>query len=1057
MTPERWQQVRSIFDSALALPPEARKAFIDQACLTDHDLRAEVLSLLDAHQDPATFLEQGPLVASSRARSSDIPDLTARGLDLPARHDAAPTPETIGPYRIERQIGHGGMGTVYVAVRADRAYHQQVAVKLLRPGLDTEDLVRRFRVERQILATLDHPNITKLLDGGATEDGRPYLVMEHVVGVPIDAYCARHQLSIRDRVELFRKVCDTVQFAHQNLVVHRDLKPSNILVTQAGEPKLLDFGIAKLLGPTAFPQTIPETVPGVLPMTPAYASPEQVRGRPVSTASDLYALGVVLYELLTGRRPYAVSALSGHDLVEAICDQVPTRPSVASGPPTHRASTEVQPSAPGAEAEPAEKDSTEEPSPESTAQARATADLARWRPQLRGDLDNIVMMALRKDPQRRYASAERMAQDLRCFLHHEPVSARPDQWSYRATKFVRRNRLGVGVTASVFLVLCVLVGALAWQRQAITDERDRFRAIANVVVNMFELPDPARNRGLQVTGKELLDQAVRSTEGQFAEQPAFRAELDHTIGLTFKGLGLYPEAASHLEQAWKLRDTARGADDEADQSLIELAHVHALAGDHDASERLARQALDRTLGRHGNKHPNVVAARYRLAHALTLQGRYDDAEATFRLAIDTARELDLGLPLAQLLRHFGVLLRERARYDEGEAVLREALVQFERSAGEAHPGYALATNNLGVLLLERGAPEQAEALLERSLSVQRQLFDGPHPEVATALNNLGRVARAQGDYARANERLTEALDVLVARYGEAGHPHHATTLSNLADLRADQGDREEAESLYRQALAQRRRILDPDHPAVAESLNNLARIVQQRGDLDTAAELFEEALAISRRAFGNEHPQGAAILTNLGQLALRERALDLATEHFEKAIAILDKTLGDGHPESIAPRVGLGDVLRLTDRLDEAIAVLEDARTIADSVDGAPSPDAAAVRVKLAQIQITAGQHTRAEPLLVEALAYYEAHFDEDYLWTAATRFQLATCLFEQGKIARAEPLLEATFDRLRADYGLENKATRDMLGKMIEANEALGQQARAEALRALLDTPSRD
>ncbi|MEM7355511.1 MAG: serine/threonine-protein kinase, partial [Acidobacteriota bacterium] len=443
MTPERWRDVRRLFDAARELEGEARVEFLGRACAESASLLADVERLFRAHAAAGSFIEE-PLVR-----------LVTQGSD---GAEGAGEVRRIGPYAVERTLGQGGMGTVYEALRADEEYRRRVAIKVVRHGLDSDDWVRRFRSERQILADLDHPNIARLIEGGTLEDGRPYLVMEFVEGQPLDAACDQRRWSIRQRLELFVKVCGAVQFAHQSLIVHRDLKPGNILLSAAGEPKLLDFGIAKLLQPGDFPQTLALTEPGMRPMTLAYASPEQVAGGSLTTASDVYALGVVLYELLTGRSPYPSA---GPDLPRAICEEAPPRPSAAAE--THAG----LPLAGG-----------EDPTvtPESLAALRAS-DPRRLERTLAGDLDNIVLEALRKEPERRYPSAAALAADIERYLDHRPVLARPDTLTYRSRKFVRRHRGGVATAALAAVALIVFVSVLIAERNRSRYQETRANAV----------------------------------------------------------------------------------------------------------------------------------------------------------------------------------------------------------------------------------------------------------------------------------------------------------------------------------------------------------------------------------------------------------------------------------------------------------------------------------------------------------------------------------------------------------------------------------------------------
>jgi len=431
MTPEQWAQVKEGFHAATELPPAERAAFVRQHCNGDAEMLRELQLLLESHDEAEHFIEQPALASASEIFSTETGSRVG---------------QSIGHYRVVREIGRGGMGVVLLAVRDDDQFKKHVAIKLLRRGMDTEDILRRFRNERQILASLEHPHIARLIDGGMTEDGLPYFVLEYVEGEPLDKYCDEHRLTTPDRLQIFSKVCAAVQYAHQNLIVHRDLKPSNILVTSAGEPKLLDFGIAKLLNPELTTYTISPTATMARLMTPDYASPEQIRGRTITTASDVYSLGVVLYRLLTGHAPYHFVDSSPQEIERLVCDTAPEKPSTAVSRveelTTGKGVTRI--------------------SPESVSKARQEQPDALRR-RLRGDLDNIVLRALRKEPERRYSSAAQLSDDIHRYLDGLPVTARPNTFGYRASKFVARNQVGVAAAAVVVLAVVAGLVGMAWQ------------------------------------------------------------------------------------------------------------------------------------------------------------------------------------------------------------------------------------------------------------------------------------------------------------------------------------------------------------------------------------------------------------------------------------------------------------------------------------------------------------------------------------------------------------------------------------------------------------------
>ncbi len=440
---------------------------------------------------------------------------------------------------MEAKLGEGGMSTVYLAVRADDAYQQKVALKVLAYGADRSDLSARFRAERQILASLDHPGIARLLDGGTTDDGRPYLVMEYIEGAPLDQYCDQHRLGLDARVDLFRQVCAAVQYAHQNLVVHRDIKPSNILVTADGVPRLLDFGIAKLLEGAELPGAIEATMTGQRLMTPQYASPEQVEGGAITTATDVYSLGVLLYVLLTGHLPYRLPGTSSDALQRAVVEQDPERPSTAVG----RATREGSP-------RPSERAAGEGPTQEALSEARGLRP-PQLRRKLRGDLDNIVLMALRKEPERRYASVALLSEDLRRYREQLPVAAQPDTLGYRARKFVGRHKAGVGAAAVGLAMILGLAATmtvqavrLARQRDEIRAERDKALKLTGFLEQVFAGSDPSEARGETLTAREILDKGAARAMAELEDQPETQAALALVIGKVYQSLGLNDRAAA---------------------------------------------------------------------------------------------------------------------------------------------------------------------------------------------------------------------------------------------------------------------------------------------------------------------------------------------------------------------------------------------------------------------------------------------------------------------------------------------------------------------------------
>ncbi len=741
---ERWQEVKPLLEQALEVPAEDRPALFARLG-AEPALVEEVEALLALEDGPASFVDE-PFFSFRQP----APELEAG--------------RRLGPWRLLRPLGSGGMGTVYLAERDDGAFGLTVAVKVLTAGLHTEELISRFEAERHILARLIHPNIARLLDGGTSEDGRPFLVMEYVEGEPIDAHCDRRRLSTRARLELFRAVCSAVQLAHQNLVVHRDLKPANILVAADGTVKLLDFGIAKLLVPQADTAPI-HTDPtlarfGGAPLTPRYASPEQIRGEPITTASDVYSLGVVLYELLTGHRPYRLDTLSPTEIERVVCEVVPPRPSTA----VRRGEDIVT----------ADGGRLPLPTPEAVAGARE-GDVARLSRRLAGDLDTILLKALRKEPERRHASAEQLSEDIRLYLANLPIRSRPDSFGYRAGKFVSRHALGVTVASGALVLLLAFAAAMTWQRSEIAArsrevarERDRAEATKEFLQDLIGQADPRQAKGQDITILQVLDQRARSLAGETSLDPATRADLLDALGVAYRSLGRTQDAGPLLEEALFLRRKALGGEHVlVAESLHNLANLERQLHHADEAERLTRRAIEIQRRAFPQGHPSLARGLNNLASLLR-----EKAEAAGAA----------GGPLLV----------------EAEAFARESLAMKQRLFGEENDEVATSLNTLGTILVRQNRPTEAEPLLQLSIALHRKL-DGPlSPGLAKAINNLAVLLTDEGRLNEAEALHRESLAIRRKLYPE-GHSDVIRSLENLSDLRARQGDSREAGALSREA------------------------------------------------------------------------------------------------------------------------------------------------------------------------------------------------------------------------------------------------------------------
>ena len=954
MVSTRWERVRDLFRAAVTLAPPERAAFLATACADDGGLRREVESLLGA-LDGAGSLAETP----------------AAGLVGPAGPDPL-IGRRLGPYRVLAEIGRGGMGTVYVAVRDDDLFHKDVALKVLQGGLTTEYHRECFRLERQILATVTHANVAQLLDGGTTEDGRPYIVMELVTGEPIDAYCDRHALGVAQRIELFVAVCAAVDCAHQSLVVHRDIKPRNILVTAQGVPKLLDFGIARLLPPAGEAATV--TV--VRALTPLYASPEQLLGKPITTASDVYSLGVVLYELLAGRRPFEPADGPTEELVRRICHDEAARPSAVARERT-ASLADTAALAPG----------TDVPLPPDEG---ATG---RRRRELRGDLDTIVMTALAKEPARRYASAAALADDLRRYLAGRPIAARKPTLAYRAGKFLRRHPAGVGAAVLVAALAAAFVVSTVRQSARVARERDKAERIASFMVGLFKVADPGEARGNTVTAREVLDRGSERISRELTDQPDVRATLLGTMGSVYESLGLYDRSAELLAEAVRVRREAQGpAHPDTARALSAFGASLVGKGDYAQAESVLRQAL-------AAQEPGEAAAgdRAQTLHYLGAtryaSGDYDEAARRFGEALAGRREAfgPRDERVATTLNNLANVLYEKGEYARAEPLYREALGIFRERLGDSHPRVALALHNLAGVLAAEGDYDGAESLHREAVELRMRVLGPDHPVLAGSEVSLALTLMGKGDFAGAEPLLRHALEVQGKRLG-AGHTDAAFTRTALGQVRYVRGDYDEAESLYREALAAQREL--GAHPDASETLTGLGVVLDQRGDTRGSLACLREALEERRRQFGDRHIYVSLTLLALGATLRHAGDLAAAEAAYREAVGI-DRALGGEHPNLVESLAGLAATLLAQGRAAEGEA---------------PAREAAA----LAGRRYRPGDFRRA---IAESV--------------------LGEYLLATGRAGEAEPLLAGAYGSLRATLGEGNRETRDAGRRVKELAEA--------------------
>ena len=843
------------------------------------------------------------------------------------------------------------MGTVYLAERADKQYQRTVALKLLRGwNVGSERLVRRFLEERQILAVLDHPDIARLFDGGVTLDGLPWFAMEFVEGVPIDRHCDERGLSVEARLELFCRVCAAVQYAHRNLVVHRDLKPGNILVTAEGQVKLLDFGIAKLLGGDAAGASASLTATGERLMTPLYASPEQIRGDPISTASDVYALGVLLYELLTGRYPYRLATREPHEVARAILEQEPERLSAAVVRPRELS----------------------ESADASVALGVPPAKVAR---RLRGDLDTIVDTAIQKDPARRYGTAEQLEADVRRHLAGLPVTARPDSRLYRTQKFVRRRRVGVAMAAGVALLVvgfAVVSGVqslrIRSQASRIGVERDRAEQVSRFLAGLFQMSDPYARAGGNLTARQVLDSGAARIDRELAAQPDARAQMLFEMGRAYFGLGFRDRARRFVETSLAIRRRASPEGTiEIAQTLDFLRVVLLDQGELDDAEKAAREALALRRTFPGAPLRDVARTLNGLAAVLRAAGRFGDADSISReaIAIDEGRTGDNRLDLAESLEGLAHAVRERGDFAVAESLYGRVLALRRQELPEEHPIVASSVVNLAAALGDAGQAAAADSLFRYGLGAKRRLLGPEHPDMAVDEARYARLLHRRGSDREAERLYRHALTIAQQRL-PAAHPVSATILLGLGELLLDRGASERAESLIREALAMRRTALPPGHPAVAEAEQAMGAALMARGRY-VEAELYllpsREGL---RATYGDRDPRTQAalqrLLTLYAALGQPQRANELRAELEGSRLPRA------GNASDSARAVDSNVVAIFPFRVAEADPALADLGDVlqdllADRLTGEGSPRALDPNTVLRALPSTGHSHADAIPL----------------------------------------------------------------------------------------------
>lgn len=824
MNQQRWKQVEEIVDTALSIDQAERDDYIEEACKGDKELKTRVTKLLEniEQAETANYLEEHGQYQEFEADLAKSAEHSA-GESLIGRE--------IGAYKILELIGHGGMGSVYAAERSDKVHDEQLALKILPRGMDTPSNLDRFKRERKILAKLDHPNIARLLDGGITEDGLPYLVMEYVEGMPLDKYCDQHRLSVKQRLELFGAVCRAVQHAHQNTVIHRDLKPSNILVTENGTLKVLDFGIAKLLEPDDPETTIFQTRTGARMFTLGYAAPEQVEGDTVTTAADTYGLGVLLYEILAGVHPFDLGDKKLTEIETLIREQTPNRPSVKF----RKLSSDQQ---------------------KQVSDKRGTSPSTLFN-LLQGDLDAIVMKTLRKEPTARYSSVEQLLDDLRRREENLPLIAQEDTWRYKTSKFIKRHKTGLWIAAGFLLLIIGFATFYTWQitqerneaqeqRNRAQEEARKSEAVTTFLTDLIKANYPENAQGDTITVREFLSKGYNKLHN-LSRSPAVQANVMQVMAHTYQSLGELDKADSLISQVVTMQDTMDIGTSEKATSYNLYGLILRDQGQISEAEQAMEQSADLYKRTENTETAEYTKLLRDLAYIKRMQGNYDQALPLARQALNIEQRIygKSNIQTAETYFVLASILQHQHKYEQAKKNQLKSLKIINANIDGPHPGKATNFNNLGNIYESQDSLQKAKMYYQKALQMNEELYGGVHSSIATSASNLADVLKYQDKLNSAEVLIKRAIKVRTKTSGK-NHPYLANHLNNYANLYRRQKKFERADSLYLQAINIFEKNYGPDHPKIVSTKFNRAVNAHFRGNNKYAKSLLKAVIAIRK-------------------------------------------------------------------------------------------------------------------------------------------------------------------------------------------------------------------
>lgn len=879
MADPNWEKIETIIDEALTLPEKERRAFIDRQCKGDNDLKSEVTLLLESISDSEGWLE----------KPGEYKDDFYR--DIKKTPGASLIGKQVGSYLIKELLGEGGMGQVFLAERADGVFEHQVALKVLREGMDTRQNIRRFQQEQQILAGLNHPNIAGILDGGVMGNGLPYLIMEYVEGVPIDEYCKHHHCTFNDRITLFESVCRAVQHAHNNLIIHRDLKPGNILVDGKGNVKILDFGIAKLLDNEDSNESWLRTRTGARLLTLSYAAPEQIAGHPVTTGVDNYALGTLLYKLLVGVHPFDKEGKSISEMEEQILNTDPPKP------------------ADRFQNLPSEKQ--EELARQMQSTPSGIADI------LQDDVGAIIQKNLRKEPEARYSSPNELLEDLRRFEKGMPVIAREDTVRYHLTKFVKRHKAGI---ATAVIAVLMLLGFGFFYTYKITKERNQaqFEAqkseqVIQFLTGLFDANRPSQARGDTLTAMQLLRTGTDQIE-TMDQQPEVQASLLRVMGDVYRIMGDYTIAEELLGRAWENQQDLLESDHiEIAKTAEGVAQLKFYTGDYQTSDSLFRMAKDLYEQKYDPPHEAIARSTANHAELLEETGELDEAEILYQQALSTFRELygDEHNQIANVLNNLAIVYEKQGRLDESAEYYQRSIdmdTAIDPDAYNNNPRVITSMHNLAMVYHEKGDLEEALELMEDALATRKKLYGNDHTFVASSLNGMALIQRDLGNYQHSETLYREALEILRSNYGD-DHLHVNINLLNLGNILVSREKYQEADSLFQTVLSNLSELLGEEHTIYGITHNHFGESLLEQKKFEESLKHYRQALSIFEQNVSSDHPRLGDTMFGFGSNYLSMNDPAKAEPYLTKALDIFKESRGIGQQKTIDTYMALGRAL----------------------------------------------------------------------------------------------------------------------------------------------------